>query len=163
MESLAAAKYITKYTHKGPDRATMEIHRRDEVSQFRDSRYISAAEAARRLLEFPIHHQEPNVVRLQLHLPGQHFVVFDPSEHAQSVLQRAQSEVFMLTGFFSANHTLSNAPRYAYQEFPQHFVWKTKEKVWAPRKTGRAIGRIYFVHPAAGERFYLRILTLGGG
>jgi len=23
--SLAAAKYITKYTHKGPDRATMEI------------------------------------------------------------------------------------------------------------------------------------------
>ena len=46
--SLAAAKYITKYTHKGPDRATIEIQRRreDKVSEFKDSRYIAATEAA---------------------------------------------------------------------------------------------------------------------
>jgi len=54
--SLAAAKNITKYTHKGPDRATIEIQRRDqdEVSKFKDSRYIAAAEAAWHLFEFPI-------------------------------------------------------------------------------------------------------------
>jgi len=34
--SLAAAKYITKYAHKGPDHATIEIAKKDEVSQFRD-------------------------------------------------------------------------------------------------------------------------------
>ena len=46
--SLAAAKYITKYTHKGPDHATIEIQcrDRDEVSEFKDSRYIAAIEAA---------------------------------------------------------------------------------------------------------------------
>jgi hypothetical protein len=40
--SLAAAKYITKYTHNGQDRATVEIQQRDKVSQFRDSQYIGA-------------------------------------------------------------------------------------------------------------------------
>jgi hypothetical protein len=44
--SLAAAKYITKYTHKGPDRATIEIQQRNEVFKFRDSRYTAASEAA---------------------------------------------------------------------------------------------------------------------
>ncbi len=43
--SLAAAKYITKYTHKGPDHATMEITQCNEVSEFQDSHYIVATEA----------------------------------------------------------------------------------------------------------------------
>jgi len=46
--SLAAAKYITKYAHKGPDWATIEVQCQDhdEVSEFKDSRYIGATEAA---------------------------------------------------------------------------------------------------------------------
>jgi len=45
--SLAAAKYITKYTHKGPNHATIKIqcHNQDEVSEFKDSQYIAASEA----------------------------------------------------------------------------------------------------------------------
>jgi hypothetical protein len=78
--SLAAAKYITKYTHKGPDRTMIEIQQENEVSQFRDCQYISASEAAWRLLEFPIHHHHPAVIPLQIHLPGQHQVSFDPNE-----------------------------------------------------------------------------------
>jgi hypothetical protein len=35
--SLAAAKYITKYTHKGPDHATVQLQQRDEVSEYKDS------------------------------------------------------------------------------------------------------------------------------
>ena len=54
--SLTAAKYITKYTHKGPDRATVQLQRCDEVSEFRDSRYIAASEACWHIFEFPIHH-----------------------------------------------------------------------------------------------------------
>jgi hypothetical protein len=83
--SLAAAKYITKYTHKGPDRATLEIQQRNEVSEFRDSRYIAASEASWRLFEYPIHHQEPAVMSLQVHLPGQHMVVFNANEAADTV------------------------------------------------------------------------------
>ena len=41
--SFAAAKYITKYTHKGPDRATLQIEKRDEVSEFCDGRYIAGS------------------------------------------------------------------------------------------------------------------------
>lgn len=35
-------------------------------------------------------------------------------------------------------------------------VWK--EKGWAVRKRGFAIGRMYFVSPSSGEQFYLRTL-----
>jgi hypothetical protein len=78
--SRAAAKYITKYTHKRPNRATLQLQQRNEVSDFKDSGYIAASEATWRLFEFVIHHQEPAVISLQIHLPGQHMVVFDPHE-----------------------------------------------------------------------------------
>lgn len=122
--SLAAAKYITKYTHKGPDHATVEIQHchRDEVSELKDSRYISAIEAAWRLFEFPIVDQHPPVVRLQVHLPGNHLVIFDPTESLQQALQCGQRERTMLTGYFAANQRFPEARQYTYQEFPQHFV-----------------------------------------
>ena len=46
--SLAAAKYIMKYAHKGPNQATIEVQCQDhdEVSKFKDSCYIGATEAA---------------------------------------------------------------------------------------------------------------------
>lgn len=67
--SLTATKYITKYTHKGPDRARIELFTGDEVSTYLNSRYISASEAVWCLLEFPLHKQIPDVVRLQVRIP----------------------------------------------------------------------------------------------
>jgi hypothetical protein len=156
--SLAAAKYITKYTHKGPDRATLELQQRNEVSEFVDCRYIAAAEATWRLLEIPIHHQKPAVMSLQVHLPGQHMVVFNPNESADAVTARALQETTMLTAFFALNRHDSEARRYTYTELPLHFVWNEKPKTWKPRKQGTCVGRMYFVSPTAGERFYLRTL-----
>ncbi len=133
--SLAAAKYITKYTHKGPDWATIEIqHRReDKVSEFKDSRYIAATEAAWHLFKFPIGHQYPPVVRLQVHLPGNHLMIFDPTETLDCVLECGECKESMLTGFFTANHYYAFAHQYTYQEFPQHFVWHKDNKEWHPR------------------------------
>jgi hypothetical protein len=156
--SLAAAKYITKYTHKGPDRATVEIQKRNEVSEFKDSRYIAASESSWRLFEFPIHHQEPAVMSLQIHLPGQHLVVFDPDEPYEAVTARAGQERTMLTAFFSLNTIDPLARQYTYQELPRHFVWDRGKKIWKYRQRGSTIGRLYFVSPTAGERFYLRTL-----
>ena len=45
----------------------------------------------------------------------------------------------------------------AYSDFPSHFTWK-KEKKWGERERGDAIGRMYFVSPLAGERYFLRTL-----
>ncbi len=68
--SLTAAKYITKYTHKGPDHATMEIQQWNEVSEFKDSQYIATSEATWYLLELSIHHQEPAVLGFKFISPG---------------------------------------------------------------------------------------------
>jgi hypothetical protein len=49
---LAAAKYITKYTHKGVNHATVEIQCRNEVSDLRDCWYIGASEASWQIFEY---------------------------------------------------------------------------------------------------------------
>ena len=156
--SLAAAKYITKYTHKGPDRATVEITQCNEVSEFRDSRYIAATEATWRLFEFPIHHQQPPIISLQVHLPGQHMVVFKPNKSVCDITLHAQQQYTMLSAFFELNMNDTDARIYTYQQIPLHYVWDSNKKLWKRRQKGGSIGHLYFVSPIAGERFYLRLL-----
>ena len=138
--SLSAAKYITKYTHKGPDRATLELRQHNEVSEFKDGRYIAAAEATWRLFENPIHHQEPAVMSLQVHLPGQHMVVFKPNEPIERVRARASEEKSMLTAFFELNRIDPDARQFTYQELPLHYVWDRSKKRWTRRQRGSTIG-----------------------
>jgi hypothetical protein len=91
-------------------------------------------------------------------------VIFNPDEDADAVLERAAGERTSLTSFFEANADGGAlgvlARQYTYQEFPQHFTWKNgkDEKRWAVRRQGFALGRMFFVPPNAGERFYLRTL-----
>lgn len=176
---LRSVKYPFKYIHKGGDRATIEIEN-DEIRNYIQGRYIAASEAVWRILHFSIHDQKPNVVRLQVHLPGQHMVKYDPNEDPAAVLERAANERTTLTEFFAANRDSgprgTEAKKYTYQEFPEHFVWNSPRgpKRWEIRcseihrlqlqqhgeSSGMpaAIGRMYFVSPSAGERFYLRTL-----
>ena len=156
--SLATTKYITKYTHKGSDRATVEIQRRNKVSEFKDSQYIAASEACWHVFEYPIHHQQPPVMSLQIHLPGQHMVVFDANQPLDIVAANAEQQRSMLTAFFELNREDVSARQYTYQDIPLHFTWDRKNKIWRRRRRDGSIGRIYFVSPTAGERFYLRTL-----
>ncbi|CAN1769845.1 hypothetical protein LINPERHAP1_LOCUS11421 [Linum perenne] len=50
------------------------------------------------------------------------------------------------------------ARQYTYVEFPQHYTWVVKDKVWREQKKQAAIGRLYYCHHSSGERFYLRML-----
>ena len=61
-----------------------------------------------------------------------------------------------LTEWFVANRTIALAQETTYLDFPSKFVWKDKE--WTLRKRGMCIGRLYFVSPKAGERYFLRTL-----
>jgi len=46
-----------------------------------------------------------------------------------------------------------------YANFLTDHVWKIREKLWSARQRGeKAVGRMYFVHHAIGERFFLRLL-----
>ena len=140
----------------------MQVSKNDEIQRFIDSSYISAAEAAWRIFHFPIHRQVPNVVRLQVHLPGCHFVTFDPDEPQEQILARVSQEKTMLTAFFRANANPEIAPiakRLTYQEFPQQFVYDSKTKEWRLRKNCFVLSRMYFVPPSTNnEHFYLRTL-----
>lgn len=89
-------------------------------------------------------------------------VVFDPDEPVHAILSRASTERTTLTQFFHMN-TLQNdngndARQLTYQDFPHHFVWHKDSKTWTKRQKGFSLGRMYFVPPTAGERFYLRTL-----
>jgi len=146
--SLAAEKYITKYVHKGPNQAIIEVQCQDcdEVSD-QGHHYIGATKAAWHLFEFPVVHQHPPVVCLQVHLPGNHLTIFDPSESLDTILACGECEQSMLIAFFAANQSYSSACQHMYQEFPQHFVWHREPKVWHPQQTAFAIGCLYFITP----------------
>ena len=68
-----------------------------------------------------MHNQLSNVVHLQIHLPGQHMVRFNPNDDVATVLQQASTEKTSLTAFFEANSNLGAlgmaAWRLTYQEF----------------------------------------------
>ena len=126
--SIGAIKYPFKYIHKGGDRASAELHRCDEITEYIDGHYISPPEAAWCIFHFDMHNQLSNVVHLQIHLPGQHMVRFNPNDNVTTVLQRASTEKTSLTAFFEANSNLGAlgmaARRLTYQEFPQEMVLK---------------------------------------
>lgn len=165
--SLGSFKYVFKYIQKGGDRARMELYRRDEITRWLDGRYVSASEATWRTLHFGIHDQNPAIIRLHIHLPGQHMVTFDPNDDPELIRERALSERSTLTTFFDAN--ADNGPlgeearKFTYQEFPQHFTFirgaaNGTQSHWKLRQQGFSLGRMYYVPPTAGERFYLRTL-----
>ena len=161
--SLGTFKYVFKYIQKGPDRAALEVNLRDEIKRFINGRYISAPDAVWRIFHYELHEQIPNIVRLQVHLPNHHMVMFNPNIHdLNTVLERGAHQRTSLTAFFEANADpgplRQEARKYTYQEFPQHFVYDPNKRKWSIRQRGFALGRMYFIKPTAGEQFYLRTL-----
>ncbi|KIL54493.1 hypothetical protein M378DRAFT_1055673 [Amanita muscaria Koide BX008] len=165
--SIQATKYIHKYIYKGHDMATVQVHDdQDEVQRYLDARYVSACESFWRIFHYDVHEEAPNVVRLAIHLEGQHTVVYNADDNPQNALAAGARDT-TLTAFFKANAAEEDGERHRgrrvriarsllYQEFPQRFVWKDRK--WTLRKKGFAIGRMFNVHPKAGDLFYLRTL-----
>jgi len=121
-----------KYTHKGPDRATMQIQQCNKVLEFWDGQYIAATEACWCLFQFPIHNQKPTIISLQVYLLGQHMVTFEPNpnDSVESIAAHAWDKCTMLTTLFELNRTDIEAHQYTYQELPQHYVWDINKKKW---------------------------------
>src|SRR6266536_1257595 len=62
--------------------------------------------------------------------------------------------------FFDYNRDHADDRYLLYHEFPAHYVYNKKEKIWTSRKKERAVGRIYYANPGTGERFFLRIFFI---
>ena len=159
--SVKAVKYIYKYVYKGHDRTTMEFGTcADEIKQYLDARYVSCCEANWRLYFFELQNHEPSVLRLQIHLPGQQYVIIDPNRHTtvQQALDDNDGKDTTLTGWFKANALHPDMRDTLYQNYPSKMVWNPKTHTWTVRQRGHQIGRMYYAHPTTGERFYLRLL-----
>lgn len=167
-------KYLFKYMNKGPDMALARIeqipsnggHRSendqelviDEIENYIKCRYVSASEACWRIFSFIIQYKEPSVQRLTFHLEDQQEVYFEDDEHLDDVLERVGTKKTTLTEWMAANKESQEARELTYVDFPTKWVWLNDKKRWKKRKMGRSIGRVYFAHPASGEKYYLRML-----
>jgi len=163
--SISAVKYLYKYIYKGHDRTAISIQREegeavDEIQDYLDARYVSASEACWRIFGFNMHHNFPSVERLPVHVENGQSITYNPdTETAEEVMSRPGIDTTMLTAFFDACTQFPElAAGLLYPDCPSKFVWKAKEKKWAPRQRGFAIGRIQFSPPSAGEQYYLRML-----
>ena len=160
--SVKAIKYIYKYVYKGHDRTTMQFGTaQDEIRHYLDARYVSSCEATWRLYFFEVQDHQPSILRLAVHLPQQQPVVLNVDrDTVQDALQRHEDRDTTLTGWFKANalHQDGVVNNTLYQDFPNKMVWHKDTHLWTVRQRGFQIGRMYYAHPSAGERFYLRLL-----
>jgi hypothetical protein len=183
--SVAAVKYLYKYVYKGHDCAQVDVgpvdaaapdgaapaqpRMRDEIKIYQDGRYVSASKANHRLYGFDLHKEHPNVVRLAVHLKGRQTILFQEGTNAAVALNRNPHTT--LTAWFAFNktareHLNPSAPlclafNTLYHDFPRIATWKKKEKQWALRTRTPGllpVGRMYFVQPSEGERYFLRLL-----
>ncbi|XP_055527993.1 uncharacterized protein LOC129720539 [Wyeomyia smithii] len=166
--SVKAIKYMCKYVNKGSDQAVFEFsNSSDEVQEFLMGRYISSNEAVWRILGFSLHERSPAVVHLSVHLENGQRVYF--TEHnLQGKLQTPPATT--LTAFFDLCRQDPFARTLLYCDVPTYYTWNVASKTFQRRKRGKAVdghldikasdalGRVYTVHPANAECFYLRML-----
>ncbi|CCO35999.1 hypothetical protein BN14_10121 [Rhizoctonia solani AG-1 IB] len=106
-------------------------------------------------------------------------ITFQADEQLENVACTQGNQDTQLTGFFKLNQhtnpaTCAIANQLLYQEVPTCFSWDKKLKTWKLRcihagqqersgikqdqYVGGALGRMYFVGPNGGDRFFLRLL-----
>ena len=119
---MRCVKYMHKYIYKGHDHTTMVLRGIDEIQQYIDSRYIGSPEAVRQIFGHNLHEEFPAVIRLALHLPGMHCVIFDETESMNSIIYKVGGKMSTLTGYFACCTSNEVARAFTYKEFSQHFV-----------------------------------------
>ena len=120
----------------------------DEIKTYLDCRYLLAYEAAWRLFAYGIHHREPAVQRLLVHLPNEQNVYFNDNENLSRVIQRPHIEKTLFTQWLNANEMHEEARNLLYVDFPTKWIWNNRRQEWQMRQQGRSVGRIIYIHLA---------------
>ena len=97
--------------------------------------------------------------RLLLHLHDEHNIYFSDWQSIPSVMAKPDLDKTMFTEWLATNEVDERGKDLLYSEFPTMFTWHKKDKVWEYRKGGDTIGRVIYIHPSAGELYYLRLMT----
>ena len=156
---MQSVKYLHKYIYKGHDRASLVVEDEDKIAMVIDGRYISTSEATWRIFGFDLHNNSPIVIRLQVHLPQEQSMVFNSQAEREDLEQLAEEG---RTTTLEANVKYPEGRHLLYSEYVEQFVYKStlagRELCPRKRNIGQNVGRIYFVPPSAGERYFLRLL-----
>ncbi|XP_062193516.1 uncharacterized protein LOC133896896 [Phragmites australis] len=168
-------KYLFKYVTKGPDCGKVYIEKirngqdvpyddetqtTNEVKEYLDCRYICEQDACWRIFGFDIHRHFPSVERLPVHLPNENNITYNANANLADIISVEFLRRTMLTEWFTANQIHPQARQLTYCEFPSKWRWDETSRAWKPRQIGTKIGRLYYVHPSVGERYYLRMLLM---
>ncbi|KAL3643571.1 hypothetical protein CASFOL_014386 [Castilleja foliolosa] len=168
-------KYLFKYISKGVDRVRFCITRSEdapaadsdtvspsinEIRNFVDGRYICPHEASWRILNFPIHERTPALEILAVHLEDMQNVTFKENLRLQAIVRNLSFGKTTLTEWLESNKRDSDGLGLTYVSYSSKYRWDKKARIWIPRVhlQNSAIGRLAYVHPSAGELFYLRML-----
>jgi hypothetical protein len=161
-------KYLFKYVNKGHDRVTAGFYHAsnnkdnprvlDEIKMYYDCRYLSACEAVWRIFVFDVNYRDPSVERLDFHIENEQSIIFPDDASIEDIVSKAYAKRTKFIAWMEANKKYPYARELTYAEFPTKFVWKKDTREWKPRKQGFSIGRLHYVPPGSGPKFYLRTL-----
>jgi hypothetical protein len=93
-----------------------------------------------------MHQNVPSVEQLPVHIQN---INYNPAtETPEDVISRPDIDTTKLTAFFEACIQFpALAAGLLYPDCPSKFVWKPKEKRWAPQQQRSTIGRVLFCPP----------------
>ncbi|PUZ56488.1 hypothetical protein GQ55_5G311800 [Panicum hallii var. hallii] len=123
-------KYLFKYVTKGFDCARVGFHGNssaqgssndtiNEIQNYLECRYVTPHDAAWRLLQYDIHHTDPSIERLPVHLPFENSVVFTEEDDLEEVIENPNNLITKLTAWFEANNQFPAARECTYIEFSE--------------------------------------------
>ncbi|XP_056695709.1 uncharacterized protein [Spinacia oleracea] len=165
--TIQAVKYLYKYVYKGHDRISFNVVQPgeqrdvDEIDQFQSGRWVSPCEAAWRIFGFDLYEMHPAVLPLQVHLPNMHTVQIRPHERLDAVVAADRHSRTSLTEFFKAKAATPDGTGCLYSRFTERYRWDSAAKQWFLRKNKTiVVGRLAFVSPSEGERYFLRLLLV---
>jgi hypothetical protein len=131
--NIRSVKYLFKYVYKGPDRvATMIVSLTNEIQQYIDARYLSVVEGVNSLLSFKKHTEWPLVIRLVVHLPGQHNVIFNENEDLAIVVEHTACQKTTSIAYFAYNAQNADGQNMVYADFLLIMFGKFEKKFGQP-------------------------------
>ena len=164
--------YLYKYMYKGSDTAHINVTLVDEdsnepvpVDEIKDyikCRYLSAPEAAWRILQYRMTEKDPSVKCLKVHLPENHahFGNNDGLSPLQRYFLRPPYEPFLSMTYtqYYEKCTFSTIIGIAENLHLEVELPGYQRREVKFRQRGVVVSRLQMLYPSAGEIFYLRLL-----
>jgi hypothetical protein len=163
--SVESVKYLYKYCYKGPDRTMVATRvpsdgEVNEILLFQDVRSFGSSEGCWRTFNFGMYGRSPPVARLPVHLENLQQCRYQAGRERERVDAGAPTTELTAWLEYIAADAHADSRALKYPDFVEQHTWVKKSRSWKPRgRNGETpVGRVYTVHPSAGEVFYLRTL-----